>query len=170
MLTCFCIFITTGCKKGWRDDKLSLDRTDYNGSELRIDGYYYQEKDGEFYSLYFFYKNGVLQDLGGGYTPSELSELESKIKNGTFDNANDVKYYWGVFQVDGSGIKFEKWYGERPYPAFVRDGYIVNDTTFVITQSYRMKRGKKKVERAKDETYHFKKFSPKPDSTNEFIK
>jgi len=52
----------------------------------------------------------------------------------------------------------------------VREGDIINDTTFVISVSYRMKKGKKTEVKARNETYHFKQFSPQPDSTNNFIK
>ena len=33
-----------------------------------------------------------------------------------------------------------------------------------------MKKGKKTEVKARNETYHFKQFSPQPDSTNNFIK
>ena len=52
-------------------------------------------------------------------------------------------------------------------PAYVREGKILNDTTFHITTSYRSN-GSERHE--KDEVYHFRQFYPKPDSTNNFIK
>jgi hypothetical protein len=51
----------------------------------------------------------------------------------------------------------------------VRAGQILNDTTFVIAESYRMNEGKKTEVKERNETYHFKQFNPKPDSTNRFI-
>jgi hypothetical protein len=40
----------------------------------------------------------------------------------------------------------------------------------MFTESYRMKNGKKTEVKVMNETYHFKQHSPKPDSTNTFIK
>lgn len=163
-----------GCKKDslFKDDELTITRHDYNTSQLKIDGYYYQEKDGEFYSLYCFYRNGIIQYLGGGYTIAELKELEERIKSGIFDNYEKTKGYWGVFHIDQNQIQFERWYPSSPgkWTAFIREGKILNDTTFMITVSYRMRKNKRTEESVKSETYRFKKFSPKPDSTNSFIK
>jgi hypothetical protein len=73
-----------------------------------------------------------------------------------------------VFIIEDNVIKFERWYpSERPYNAFVREGVILKDTTFHITKSYRSNGTEK---REKDEIYHFRKFSPKPDSTNVYVK
>ena len=73
-----------------------------------------------------------------------------------------------MFLIEDNNIKFDRWYpSERPYQAFVREGVILNDTTFHITKSYRSN-GNTEA-RVRDEIYHFRKFSPKPDSTNRFI-
>ena len=64
---------------------------------------------------------------------------------------------------------FEKWYPNSPGQpkVYIREGKILNDTTFHITASYRPDGSER---REKDEIYHFKQFSPKPDSTNNFVK
>ncbi len=82
------------------------------------------------------------------------------------------KASWGVFNIEGNTIKFEKWYfyGGRHYGAFISEGKILNDTTFHLTEFYRLTRkGKKKECRELDETYYFKQFSPKSDSTNVYV-
>lgn len=51
-----------------KDDELSLNRENYEGNQLRIDGYYYHEyynPDKNMESIVFF-KNGVLSYFGGG--------------------------------------------------------------------------------------------------------
>jgi len=53
--------------------------------------------------------------------------------------------------------------------AYISEGSILNDTTFVITSSYRMVDGKKTEVTSRNETCHFRQFSPNPDSTNTFI-
>ncbi len=80
------------------------------------------------------------------------------------------KYDWGVFQIDGTQIKYEKWVAsEGPFSAFTYEGVILNDTTFVINKGYRMMDIDKKAPTEVNWEYHFKEFSPKPDSTNRFI-
>lgn len=153
-----------------KDDELSLKRVDYTGNQLRIDGYYYlinyndpQKNMG----VFIFFRNGVLTYLGGGFL--SFNELENYIINKDFiDKKKDVKYFWGVFQVKNDIIKFERWYpSEGAKEAYVREGKILNDTTFHITKSYRSNGTELSDE---NETYHFRKFSPKPDSTNVFVK
>lgn len=87
-----------------------------------------------------------------------------------FINCNSykkVKYRWGVFNVSGERISFERWYpSEKPHKAFVRSGIILNDSTFVIKKSIHSATG---VEKLVNETYYFREFTHKPDSTNSFI-
>jgi hypothetical protein len=79
-----------------------------------------------------------------------------------------MKDCWGVFNIKDNIIKFERWYpGQGAKKAYVREGIILNDTTFHITKSYRSNGSELKDA---DEVYHFRKFSPKPDSTNVFVK
>ena len=53
-------------------------------------------------------------------------------------------------------------------PMYMKIGKIINDTTFQLVREFASYH--KKDSRVIDETYHFKQFSPKPDSTNVFIK
>jgi hypothetical protein len=155
------------------DDELSIQRTPYTGNQLRINGYYYQKYgDPEKLTVYFLYENGILLYAGSGYEMSKMNEFENKFASNQFiEKRKDVKFCWGLFNIDSTNIMFERWYpSERPYKAYIRAGEILNDTTFVITQSYRMKSGKKTEIRDRSETYQFKQFDPKPDSTNKFIK
>lgn len=161
------------CKKiATEDDKLSLLKTPYTGNQLKINGYYYNKwGDPESMTIYFLYSNGVILHGDDPYL-SRISEYEKKYSNGEFYNyAKDYKISWGVFQIDGDKIAFERWYPSSggPTHAYVRAGKILNDTTFQITESYRMQGGNKTEVSVKDEVYHFKKFSPKPDSVNVFV-
>ena len=145
------------------NDELSLDRRPYLGNELRMDGYYYDSgptSEGERYIAYFFYRDGVVR-YGGSSVGRD--ELERKVHL-----YGDRRYDWGVFHIDGDQIEFEKWYpGDGPYsPAYVRSGHILNDTTFTITSS---RRSNGEDADQKNEVFHFRAFSPKPDSSNVFI-
>lgn len=167
--------VMVNCKKSglFQDDELSLSKQDYTGNQIRIDGYYYfnySNNSIDYLSTFILYQNGIIL-YGGSRLLSELPELEKSYKDGTFyNNVKSIKFAWGVYKIEGSKITFEGWYGERPYRVFGQEGLILNDTTFRITQSYRMKNGKKTEVESKNEVYHFKSFSPKPDSTNSFVK
>jgi hypothetical protein len=174
-LALFLTFAMTGCKKIglFQDDELSLSRQDYTGNQLRVDGYYYFDYANsslEYVSIYFFYRNGIVLS-GGSRLLSELPVLEESYRDGTFYNhVKSIKFVWGVHQIEGSNIKIEQWFpSEKPYRAYVREGVILNDTTFRITQRYRNQNGKKTEVESENEVYHFKEFSPNPDSTNSFV-
>ena len=162
----------SNCKNGdiLKDDELSIKKANYSGNQLRIDGYFYQKIDGAYFSVYCFYNNGVILSAGGlFYNQNEISNyIQTEFINR--DSYNTRKYNWGAFNVEGNRIKFECWYpSEAPYKAYVRAGVILNDTTFIINESYRMQGGKKTNIETENETYYFKQFSPKPDSTNTFV-
>jgi hypothetical protein len=174
LLVLFLTFVMTSCKSDdglFKDDDLSISRKEYTGNQLRIDGYYYfnYTNEEDYVRIYFFYKNGMIL-YGGSSLLSELPELEKSYKDGTYYNhVKSNKLAWGVYQIEGSKIVFEGWYGEKPYRVYGQEGVILNDTTFRINQGYRMKNGKKTEVESKNEVYHFREFSPKPDSTNSFV-
>lgn len=62
------IIMGGNCTKNklFKDDELSTAKEPYIGNQLRTDGYYYQENDGKFYTMYCFYRNGIVLYLGGG--------------------------------------------------------------------------------------------------------
>jgi hypothetical protein len=152
-----------------KDDELSLNREIFSGNQLRTDGYYFVSKDSLVGSVYFFYRNGILRETGSLLSLNDFERFELLITTLEFDlKGKENKDCWGVFNIQDNVIKFERWYGgQGAKPAYVSEGVILNDTTFHITKSYRSN-GTELKER--DETYHFKQFSPKPDSTNVFIK
>jgi hypothetical protein len=144
-------------------DELSLERRPYLGEELRLDGYYYMAystSEGEYHRAYLLYRNGIIRY--GGSAP-DLRDLEAE-----FALYGGSRYDWGVFHVDGDGIKFERWYppSKTHTRAVIRSGAILNDTTFVITESWRARGGERS---SLEETYRFRAFAPKPDSTSLYI-
>ena len=144
-------------------DELTLEQRSYDGDALRIDGYYvspYTASSGTLYDTYFFYRTGVIRYVG------TFEQSESLSHNDFLDGT--VRHQWGVFQVDGDEIAFERWYPPSGTytEAFIRSGRIIDDTTFVITKLRRSDGGE---EQTVDETYHFRPFAPKPDSTSSFL-
>ena len=115
-------------------------------------------------------KNGVVL-YGSSFNNIKLEDKENSYMDGSFyGNIEETKYYWGQFIVKENNIKFERWYPSSggPLRTYVREGTILNDTTFHITESYHLQDGEKQDIDEEDETYHFKSLSPKPDSTNEY--
>lgn len=168
---CACSFINDTLLGA--DDELSISKKTYLGKELRTDGYYLKETNDKYSNAYFFYKNGVV--LSGNAiknTSEKIKEKEEEYTDGTYYSyVKKDKINWGLFEIEGSIIRFERWYpgSGGPLSAYIREGTILNDTIFKITQSYRMQNEKKTEIRSKDELYYFKALNPKPDSTNVFV-
>jgi hypothetical protein len=154
------------CNKLFPDEELSIKRVDYNGKQLRIDGYYYYlHNDPISTRVLFLYRKGIL--LTSGYLSQNLSIVEKEMVN-DYEKIRKNKTRWGVFIINDSSIKYEQW--DLPTEIIsVRSvyGQIENDTTFRITKNYFTFNGKTY---SVNELWHFKQFDNKPDSTNNYIK
>ncbi len=158
------MFFSNSCRKCiFPDEELTLSKEPYTGHQLRIDGYYYSEF-GSVYRIYFLYYDGVI--LSADFLTESLVEQEQSSIYESFKSTKKIN--WGVFNIDNDIIQVEKWYPSSGggMPVSIHKGEILNDTTFIMTISIHSKTGK---QRELNETYHFKAFSPKPDSTNSFI-
>ena len=155
------------CGELFPDEQLTMQRKDYDGNELRIDGYYYSyfEKTGVTV-IYFLFRNGLIRHAGGYSRYIEDNREQEMVSYYGKSSKTD----WGVFVINENKIQFERWL-EAPSGVRAvinrRSGYIENDTTFRITESYNSGTGETTQI---NEVWHFKQFSPKPDSTNVFIK
>ena len=162
----------------------------YNGQNLKINGYYYIFKEKEEgrtlnstkYNTFFLYKNGIYYDSNGlssfTFNISRLDSLDLLVKKNVINlgKYEQLQYQWGVFKVKGTEIEIERWVtssGGGAYPTRIIKGEILNDSTIhfhTLVGSHPVNVGSKKKTITIDETYHFRQFSPKPDSTNKFIK
>ncbi|MBO7478821.1 MAG: hypothetical protein J6U04_12925 [Salinivirgaceae bacterium] len=167
--------VFSSCKKLFEDEELSMERVDYTGTELRTDGYYYYMLQVEHNGIQekrvfpiFLYRNGVSLSAASSFDCSEIEQKENEFINGKlYHTINGYKILWSVFTISGKSIEFEGWDdlgGAHLYTKKVY-GKILNDTTFHIYQEHI-----DGIDKECDRTYHFKQFSPKPDSTNRFIK
>jgi len=159
------------CSTLFPPEKLSMQREDYYGNELRTDGYYYcQEPKGDTYEaktlIMFFYRNGILFSPSAYWTLDlEIVEKQMVIQN---EEQRKERVYWNVFTVVDNRIKYEGWANPATTMTIQKNsGYIENDTTFRITEQYF---SHNETTYYTNDVWHFKKFSPKPDSTNNFIK
>lgn len=159
----FFIVAILSCEKNfYPDDELSLPRTNFNGNSLRTDGVYYRSiNEDSAYVRLFLYNNGIVKFL---FRSSEIEkDLHPPI---------DLKDMWGIFLVENNDITIEEFVESNSpsYHVYTSHGMVINDTTFQLTESYRLKKGEKTNHETINRIYHFHKYSPKPDSINEFIK
>ena len=152
-----------------KDEELTLVRKPYLGNELRIDGYYYHMSlnSNTFDDTYCFYRDGTVVWLSGtppGVSPFVHMEEVLNYYNG---GAPVYKTDFGLFQINDSTIAINHWWPNEGYlPAYLLEGIILNDTTFLINSSTHVKTGEI---REGHRVFHFQAFSPKPDSTNTYI-
>jgi hypothetical protein len=152
------LIISSCCKRDSRDD-FSFERIGYQGDDLKLEGYYLKrnlERENQFL-VFFLFRNGVF--FGGSYHNAEtIEDLDSVIiKN--FNQATDVPFRWGIFQIEGVSIMIEKWVSSsdcESYPVNTYTGEILNDTTIIFDNELY-------------DTMRFRLFSPKPDSSTRFI-
>lgn len=168
------IMSLTNCKEDEMcDDKLKMQRIDYTGNQLRIDGYYFGDANPSssmpFANIYYLYRNGI-------FFTSEAADLD-KAQEGTIsvDVENSfgkkIKGAWGVFQVSNSMIEIERWQSaiNGCETTVYEQGEILNDSTFVITHREFRKNGKATKTVEPNSEFHFRPLPQKPDSTNSFI-
>lgn len=181
------IFAILSCK-GY--ESLTKTKAPFLGNQLRLNGYYYSIGkefqngfDKDYIDVFTLYQDGVYFNVLKGLIEEELNH-ESILKNldegvqyrvENIENYKDSRPYWGVFSVDNSRIEIQSWEFASDggaYPTKIIEGTIVNDTTIhfhkIIGAYPNNKGGNKRIEEINN-TYYFRKFSPKPDSSNVFI-
>ncbi len=167
LTSCLMIF----CESLNRQRPLTLKNYKNNVRNLRMDGYWYK-KNVLTSEAMVLYENGVLLDLSSPPTNTDKFQhweeyLIPYIISGA-SSAYDYYSDWGVFETTKDSIRFERYYPPSggPWVPYIRSGIILNDSTFLITEARRSYR--KEVEK-ENILYGFRRFSPKPDSTNRFI-
>ncbi|MDR2909923.1 MAG: hypothetical protein LBV47_00945 [Bacteroidales bacterium] len=155
------------CKVLFPDEKLSMKRVDYNGNQLRLDGYYYYHDNNGYTLVLFLYRTGTML-LTRAYLSADLDIVEKQMIS-QYENLKKEKTRWGVFSVVDHKIEYEEWVApdEGRLTVCKTTGNIVNDTTFCITKRFYSYNNKTYHV---NDVWHFKEFFPKPDSTNVFIK
>ncbi len=107
--------------------------------------------------------------MGGRFSTTEEMEEYINIEFILNHRYTNNKSSWGLFIINDQIIQIERYYptDHLRKSAYINEGKILNDTTCHFTVSYRSDGSERRDE---DEIFHFKQFSPKPDSTNSFIK
>lgn len=153
--------------------ELTIDKEPYLGNELRIDGYYYYQYDvneNEKYTIVlFFYRNGVVF-TANTFTTENFDIIEKFYLDGEHESFIKDRDVWSTFKVNKDTLIYETWepprvsIGPTPIKHYCE---IINDTTYRV---YKRKHYSESEFEEVSETYHFRKFDHKPDSTNNFIK
>ena len=166
MIVIIALLLSFGCKKNCFDDEFTIVQSPYYGNELRIDGYYYTGT-GDNTSVIVLFKNGVIFYGGSG---RDLAGFEELFHGKEFvEGEKDNPFCWGLYEIRNDTINYESntSYGQPWFYVYKTSALIKNDTTFHVFERMRSN-GTEKEEL--DYSYHFKQFSPKPDSTNNFFK
>jgi hypothetical protein len=165
------VFLTCCTYIVGESERLTFKKSPNMSGKLNLQGYYLltDTMAGEKLSrnVYFLYEDGKIFDMAS-YDEEEFDEryfTDEKLLQKLKQN----RVSWGLYKISGDSISYEKWYhsGGPPKVTYIRRGSILNDTTFIITGFERSHGG---GSGSLNEVYHFHKFHPKPDSTNEFIK
>ena len=154
-----------------KDEPLTMQRVDFEGNELRTDGFYYGYPDTDSqgvlsYRLLVFYRNGVV--LVPGRTDS--TNMEEYIIGLMKIDLKEEKTSWGAFEVENHKIQIEYLPGGFcGSPIALQTYTILNDSTLVLTNIMTKDGGRIENEK-KNEVFHFRPLSVKPDSVNNIIK
>jgi hypothetical protein len=155
ILTVICVTVLIRCI----DYDFSLSLTPYSGT-LKTDGYYYQHDDYGHTPTMYLYQNGIIL-RGYGYQTFNLDSVEYQMVK-SYNSFTKSRTAFGIFMVTRNEIVYEKRTSQGVYKCF---GVVENDTTFQITHC--AGQGNKHIH--ENDVWHFKQFSPKPDSTNRWI-
>ena len=167
------LFVITTLTACWGFAKLSMQKEDVNNTSFRTDGFYWGLSEYQGYiDIYIFYRNGTMFLFGSRIEGEiDLKRIERELQNGKSDNYIRSQASWGLFRIDDKRIEFEYWATKEKRPSKFKTkiwrAEILNDTTFVVNSVYN---NYQKKTYYPDAIYHFHQFSPKPDSTNNFIK
>ena len=151
-------------KEHFSDESLTFYKTDYIGNKLKIDGYYLKKDETEnYYYSFIFYCNGIAINL---IVDSTLDDYIKSLHNSVM---YQIKSYWGLYLIKNDTILTEHYQDEwiQGMKTYLKTGIIINDTTFIIKEEKRAINGSEL--KVLNDTFHFRKFSPKPDSTNQYI-
>jgi hypothetical protein len=106
--------------------------------------------------------------VGDGKERTKPNEVKTLLTEERIEWHKKQKDLWGIFSINSNNILIERWSfaGLGWKSTVIESGTIINDTSFTITKWDDSHAG---ITNAHYE-YFFYPYSPKPDSTNVFIK
>jgi hypothetical protein len=169
------IFITLslllGCKPSTTSQELlTLKRENINPINFKLNGYYYCYFNNQATKeVFIFYKNSIFIDMGG-FENNTFAEVEASFSSEWFitQQLGKRQSIYGLFKIENEKLTIEQWKNDGlQYRVVTKKATIFNDSTFQIT-SISSYNGSSNVS-SENRIYHFRQYSPKPDSTNSFI-
>lgn len=168
----FCVIVI--CVSSCKDAKLIIPKEVNLTNKLNLNGYFYLKTSVPFDNtndVYFLYENGIILYVGSLSANDEIT-ISNYINNEVlkYKTVYKSKSGWGLYKITNDKIDFEIWFvrnaGEK-IKTFKYTGDILNKNTFKINNIYN---GYTKKNVLIEDLFEFRQFSPKPDSTNNFIK
>lgn len=154
LLLILMFLLLCSCQK----ENLTFPAESYNGTELKINGYYYHPIVSEnITTCKMFYRNGMV--LYFTLSGTDTNTLDNQIWDMYNIFSND-KTSWRSFQITNNSLKIAGWNLIMTSDIPEEVAIIENDTTFKIILRVTDNEGY-----SAGETYHFRQFSSKPDST-----
>lgn len=140
--------------------------------KLNLKGYYYSNtayNSPDLLTIYFLYENGVIY-YGGSIREKSLIAADNYIRENLLNSSisSPDKISLGVFNIINDLIQFERWEASTGYKAntVTRKGKILNNYSFLITEKiYHYNNSRESVQ----DTFYYRPFLPKPDSTNKWV-
>ena len=152
------IVLFLSCDKYSRKD-FSFERMDYEGDEIQINGYFYDKRNADEYEVFYLYRNGVVFGPHIYRQHTSQSDLEENLRSRALTHTEDgTPPDWGIFQVIDDDVILEVWdqIGGGPYPVHRMEGVIQENNTLDFSA-------------INEGVFEFQEFSPKRDSTNQWI-
>lgn len=159
---------------GWWIDDLEYKVEHYNGTKLRMDGYYYKSYDSSRtdFDVMFFYNNGVIQSADI-LNINDYNSLDSLIIAHDWSKNKKWRDNWGAYRVkEELFVDIQRWYKDDWADRLcLFTGIILNDSQLVVNTSRYKKRFFSQKYYIENEytIYNFRQLDFKPDSINKFI-
>lgn len=169
------IVFFAGCYNFYKHPEVRT--TPNKSNKLRLDGYYYtlEEKSEALYStILILYSNGCIYGFMGERINSHnfnFINSDNFIDTLSKFKLNSTKDNWAGYSITDSLITIKRVWGRIGETLYTYKGVILNDTTFIIKKIITegsIQYSENGIDDV-NEIYHFRSYSPKPDSTNNFI-
>lgn len=163
---------SASCQKRY---DLGIPRIPYTGNELKINGYYYSfDTLGRNTStprididIILFYRNGIVMKHSVEADGTDTLQLiEGHLHSMPTEWMLKTSSGFGTFVILNNTLQLSYWGKAWDYDSFRYDALILNDSTF-ITKGFFINNQSRTDWNG--QIYHFKQYSPKPDSTCVFI-
>jgi hypothetical protein len=153
-----------------KDETFSFQRLINKTQTIKLKGYYYSYLNNNTQkNIFFFYENGLFIDIQT-FENKTFEEIEAFCSSEFFlkRQLNVLKRMYGIYKIENKKLTIESYYLKGTAHG-VANYYcnIINDSAFQIMNI--SDHNSNTDVSSENRIYHFRQYSPKPDSTNSFI-